>query len=63
MIEDKATEKLKKRAQDLGLIVNAGADEKQGTIESQPAITQKLDSSVKWTADGEMAGKKRGGKR
>lgn len=26
MIEDKATEKLKKRAQDLGLIVNAGAD-------------------------------------
>jgi hypothetical protein len=62
MIEDKATEKLKKRAQDLGLIVNAGADEKQGTIESQTAITQKLDSSVKWTADGEMAGKKRGGK-
>ena len=61
MIEDKATEKLKKRAQDLGLIVNAG--EKQGTIESQTAITQKLDSSVKWTADGEMAGKKRGGKR
>ncbi len=40
MIEDKATEKLKKRAQDLGLIVNAGADQKQGTIESQPAITQ-----------------------
>ena len=24
MVEDKATEKLKKRAQDLGLIVNAG---------------------------------------
>jgi hypothetical protein len=63
MIEDKATEKLKKRAQDLGLIVNAGADEKQGTIESQTAITQKLDSSVKWTADGEMAGKKRGGRK
>jgi hypothetical protein len=42
------------------LIVNAG--EKQGTIESQTAITQKLDSSVKWTADGEMAGKKRGKK-
>ncbi len=60
MIEDKATEKLKKRAQDLGLIVNAGADEKQGTIESQTAITQKLDSSVKRIADGEMAGKKRG---
>jgi hypothetical protein len=26
MVEDKATEKLKKRAQDLGLIVNAAAD-------------------------------------
>ena len=26
MIEDKKTEELKKRAQDLGLIVNAGAD-------------------------------------
>ena len=26
MIEDKKTEGLKKRAQDLGLIVNAGAD-------------------------------------
>ena len=26
MIEDKATEKLKKRAQKLGFIVNAGAD-------------------------------------
>jgi hypothetical protein len=26
MVEDKATERLKKRAQDLGLIVNAGAD-------------------------------------
>ncbi len=63
MIEDKATEKLKKRAQDLGLIVNADAGEKQGTIESQTAITQKLDSSVKWTADGEMAGKKRGGRK
>ena len=25
MVEDKATERLKKRAQDLGLIVNAGA--------------------------------------
>lgn len=28
MIEDKATEKLKKHAQDLGLIVNAGASER-----------------------------------
>jgi hypothetical protein len=31
MIDDKATEKLKKRAQDLGLIVNASASEKQST--------------------------------
>ncbi len=31
MIDDKATEKLKKRAQDLGLIVNASASEKQRT--------------------------------
>lgn len=35
MVEDDATEKLKKRARDLGLIVNAGkpdrpADEKKG---------------------------------
>ncbi len=29
MVEDKATEELK-RAQDLGLIVNAGADGRQG---------------------------------
>jgi hypothetical protein len=29
MIEDKATEKLKKRAQDLGLIVNASAGKPQ----------------------------------
>jgi hypothetical protein len=27
MIDDKATEKLKKRAQDLGLIINASASE------------------------------------
>ncbi len=61
MIEDKATEKLKKRAQDLGLIVNAG--EKQGTIDSQTKTTRKLDRSIKRSADGEMAGRKRGGKK
>ncbi len=63
MIEDKATEKLKKRAQDFGLIVNANAGEKQGTIESQTETTRKLNGSVKRIADGEMAGKKRGGKK
>jgi hypothetical protein len=34
MIDDKATEKLKKRAQDLGLIVNASASKKQSTNEA-----------------------------
>lgn len=34
MIEDKATEKLKKRLQDMGLIVNAGADKDKS---SKPA--------------------------
>jgi hypothetical protein len=39
MIDDKATEKLKKRAQDLGLIVNASAGKKQNTNKAatQPA--------------------------
>lgn len=35
MIDDKATEKLKKRAQDLGLIVNASVSEKQSTNKAQ----------------------------
>ncbi len=39
----------------------AGLDE--GTIESQTETTRKLDGSVKRIADGEMAGKKRGGKK
>ncbi len=37
MIEDKATEKLKKRAQDLGLIFNASASEKQSTNKAATA--------------------------
>ncbi len=54
MIDDKATEKLKKRAQDLGLIVNAGAGAKQSTNASQtttskakqsPARSKKEDST------------------
>ncbi len=63
MIEDKATEKLKKRAQDLGLIVNASADEKPGTIESQTKTTRHLDEHFKQDADEEMGGKKKGGKK
>ncbi len=39
MIDDKATEKFKKRAQDLGLIINASAGKKQSTNKAatQPA--------------------------
>ena len=58
MIEDKATEKLKKRAQDLGLIVNAG--EEQGTIESQTKTTRHLDEHFKQNADEEMASETEG---
>ncbi len=57
MVEDKATEESKKRAQDLGLIVNAG--EKQGTIESQTKTTRKLDRSVKRDAEDQIAGKQK----
>ncbi|MDQ3255760.1 MAG: hypothetical protein M3R15_17990 [Acidobacteriota bacterium] len=61
MIEDKATEKLKKRAQDLGLIVNAG--ETQGTIASQTKTTRHLDEHFKQDADEEMADEREGGKK
>ncbi len=44
MIDDKATEKLKKRAQDLGLIVNASASEKQRTSAS-PTTASKTKQS------------------
>ncbi len=62
MSEDKATEKLKKRAQDSGLIVNASAGEEGGTIESQTKTSREIDRSIKRAADGEMAGKKKGKK-
>ncbi|HVF86819.1 MAG TPA: hypothetical protein VM866_04485 [Pyrinomonadaceae bacterium] len=62
MIEDKATEKLKKRAQDSGLIVNAGDGETQGTIASQTRTTRKLPEGFKQGADEEMAGGQEGGK-
>ena len=57
MIEDKATEELKKRAQDSGLIVNAGADEQQDTIASQTNATRPLPEGFKQNAEEEMAGK------
>jgi len=62
MIEDKATEKLKKRAQDAGLIVNASAGEEGGTIASQTKTTQQLPEGFKQNADEEMADEKEGGK-
>ena len=58
MVEDEATEKLKKRLQDIGLIVNAGADQKHGTIASQTKTTRKLDRTVRRAAEDQMAGKK-----
>jgi phage tail tape-measure protein len=59
MVEDGPVEKLKKRAQDLGLIVNAGVDQKRGTIDSQTKTTRRLDRTVKQKADEEMARKKK----
>jgi hypothetical protein len=43
MIEDKATEKLKKRLKDMGLIVNMGADK----AKPRPASTEKRASKIK----------------
>ncbi len=63
MIEDKAREKLKKRAQDLGLIVNASAGETHGTIESQTKTTRELPEGFKQAADVEMAGEEEGRKK
>jgi hypothetical protein len=60
MVEDEATEKLKKRAQSVGLIVNAGRT--RGTLYSQTKTTQKLDQTVKRAADNRLGGKKRGKK-
>ena len=57
MVEDGATERLKKRAQDLGLIVNAGL--KRGTVASQTKTTRKLDQTVKRVADKVMGGGKK----
>ncbi len=63
MIEDKATEKLKKRAQDLGLIVNASAGENEGAIESQTNTTRELPEGFKQAADVEMAGEEEGSRK
>jgi hypothetical protein len=57
MVEDGATERLKKRAQDLGLIVNAGL--KRDTIASQTKTTRRLDQKVKQSADKALGGGKK----
>jgi hypothetical protein len=62
MIEDKATEELKKRAQDSGLIVNAGADEQRDTIESQTNATRPLPrwlQAERRGRDGKQEGRRR----
>lgn len=61
MVEDGAIERLKQRAQDLGLIVNAGL--KRGTVATQTKTTRRLDQTVKRDADKEMGGGKKGGKK
>jgi hypothetical protein len=43
MVEDKATERLKKRAQDLGLIVNAGAGKLAGQADKKKGDTRKTE--------------------
>lgn len=48
MIEDKSTEKLKKRLKEIGLIVNAGADQdKSPNSEEKAAKPQKKASKGK----------------
>ena len=57
MIEDKATERLKKRLKDMGLIVNMGADDKK------PAGDEKCATRKK-SADSHLSkGLKQGGKK
>lgn len=41
MIEDKATEKLKKRLKDMGLIVNMGAEDTEPVSTEKHAVNQK----------------------
>jgi len=54
MIEDKATEKLKKRLKDMGLIVNAGA----GRVEPPAAAKRGAASPKSRTSKGQKGNKK-----
>ena len=60
IVEDGAVEGLKKRARDLGLIVNS--KQEASDIKLQTATTRKLDKTVKRTAEKKMGGNK-GGKK
>jgi hypothetical protein len=61
IVDDGAFEGLKKRARDLGLIVNAGRD--AGGIGPQTKTAHKSDPKAERAAERKMVGKKRGGKR
>ena len=61
IVEDGTLEGLKKRARDIGLIVNAGP--KPADIELQTRTTRRLDPKVKRTAERRMGGGKKGGNR
>ncbi len=62
MVQGKATEELKKRAQDSSLIVNASAGEYEGTIASQTKTTRELPEGFKQAADVKMAGEEKAGR-
>jgi hypothetical protein len=58
MIDDKATEKLKKRARDLGLIVNASASEKQSTNKAATQPANGSNAALKEAVKAKKKGKK-----
>jgi phage tail tape-measure protein len=61
IVDDGALEGLKKRARDLGLIVNAGR--KAGSTELQTKTARELDPKAERAAERKTVGKKKGGKR
>jgi hypothetical protein len=61
IVEDGTLEGLKKRARDIGLIVNAG--QKPADIELLTRTTRRLDPKVRCNAERKMGGGKKGGNR
>lgn len=61
IVNDGAFERLKRRAQDVGLIVNTGL--KPADIELQTKTTRKLDPEVGRAAEKKMGGRKKGAKK